>query len=114
MPLSPPNVRNVFVRAYQIDRRVTQREAYVLLATIAQDLGYTILGKKGHTFSSNGVTAVLVLSESHISLHTWPETRFAVIEMVTCKSFGKAELKRFLSHIQTALLPKRLHPILNT
>lgn len=113
MPLSSPNVRNVFVRAYQTERQVTQREAYALLTMIAQDLGYTILGKQGHTFSSEGVTAVLVLSESHISVHTWPEARFAVIEMVTCKSFGKTELKRFLSHIQTALLPKRLHPILN-
>lgn len=114
MPLSSPNVRNVFVRAYQTERQVTQRQAYALLTTIAQDFGYTILAKKGHTFSSNGVTALLLLGESHISLHSWPEARFAVIEMVTCKSFGKAELKRFLSHIQTALLPKRLHPILNT
>lgn len=114
MSLSLPNVRNVFVRASETERQLTQRQAYALLTTIALDLGYTILGKKGHTFSSDGVTAVLVLSESHISLHTWPETRFAVIEMVTCKPFGKAELKRFLSHIQTALLPKRLRPILNT
>ena len=47
--------------------------------------GATILEKKFHVFSpNNGVTGVLVLAESHISIHTWPEANFAAIDIFMC------------------------------
>lgn len=112
-PAGIPNVRNIFIRAYQTQKTLDTQAAEALLSQIAQTLGYIILKKASHAFSPGGVTSFLLLSESHISLHTWPESGFATIEMVTCKSFGKNELLLMVQHINAALLPKRVRPILN-
>jgi len=44
----------------------------------------TILKKVFHKFSPQGVTGVIVVSESHISIHTWPELNYAAIDIFTC------------------------------
>ncbi|MCL5016237.1 MAG: adenosylmethionine decarboxylase [Patescibacteria group bacterium] len=44
----------------------------------------TILGSKFHKFSPQGVTGYLLLAESHISIHTWPEYGYAAIDVFTC------------------------------
>ncbi|MCL5006912.1 MAG: adenosylmethionine decarboxylase [Patescibacteria group bacterium] len=44
----------------------------------------TILGSKFHKFSPQGVTGYLLLAESHISIHTWPEHGYAAVDVFTC------------------------------
>ena len=47
--------------------------------------GATILHSHFHHFSPNGgVSGVLVLAESHISIHTWPERDFAAVDIFMC------------------------------
>ena len=47
----------------------------------------TILHSHFHHFSPNGgVSGVIVLAESHISIHTWPERNFAAIDIFMCGS----------------------------
>jgi S-adenosylmethionine decarboxylase len=46
--------------------------------------GATIVGESFVKFSPQGVTGVLVLSESHLSIHTYPEEGFAAIDCYTC------------------------------
>ncbi len=47
--------------------------------------GATILHSHFHHFTPNGgVSGVLVLAESHISIHTWPERNFAAIDIFMC------------------------------
>lgn len=46
--------------------------------------GATIVGESFVRFNPQGVTGVLVLSESHISIHTYPEDGFAAIDCYTC------------------------------
>jgi len=47
--------------------------------------GATILHSHFHHFTPNGgVSGVLVLAESHISIHTWPERDFAAIDIFMC------------------------------
>ncbi len=49
--------------------------------------GATILHSHFHHFSPNGgVSGVVVLAESHISIHTWPERDFAAIDLFMCGS----------------------------
>ncbi len=55
------------------------------LRRAAQAAGATILHAHFHHFSPNGgVSGVLVLAESHISIHTWPERDFAAIDIFMC------------------------------
>ncbi len=47
--------------------------------------GATILHSHFHHFSPNGgVSGVIVLAESHISIHTWPERNFAAVDIFMC------------------------------
>lgn len=56
-----------------------------VLRTAALACGATVLQARLHTFSpSGGVTGVLLLAESHISIHTWPERQFAAVDLFMC------------------------------
>lgn len=46
--------------------------------------GATIVGESFIKFNPQGVTGVLVLSESHLSIHTYPEEGFAAVDCYTC------------------------------
>ncbi len=46
--------------------------------------GATLLDMVSHKFEPQGVTAVALLSESHLSIHTWPEHGYAAIDAFTC------------------------------
>jgi len=55
------------------------------LREAAEAAGATILHGHFHHFSPNGgVSGVLVLAESHISIHTWPERNFAALDIFMC------------------------------
>lgn len=45
------------------------------VASFVKHAGMTLLDKRAHLFGCGGVTAVWLLSESHVSIHTWPEDR---------------------------------------
>lgn len=57
------------------------------LRNAAHAAGATILAAHFHHFGDNaGVTGVLLLAESHLSIHSWPEHRFAAIDIFLCGS----------------------------
>ncbi|MDX1907017.1 MAG: adenosylmethionine decarboxylase [Bacteroidia bacterium] len=46
--------------------------------------GATVLGAHFHRFSPQGVTGVVVIQESHLTIHTWPEYGYAAVDIFTC------------------------------
>ena len=52
----------------------------------ANQVGATIVGESFHRFSPQGVTGILAIAESHISIHTWPEYRYAAADIFACGS----------------------------
>lgn len=44
----------------------------------------TVLGEHVHAFPVMGVSVLLLLSESHLSAHTWPERGYAAVDLFTC------------------------------
>lgn len=58
-----------------------------LLNNICQTYKYTILQKSAHIFQPQGFTAIYLLSESHISIHTYPENNYAAIDIYTCRQY---------------------------
>jgi S-adenosylmethionine decarboxylase len=74
-----------------------------LLREAALAAGARILHSHFHTFGPGmGVTGVLLLAESHISIHTWPEAAFAAADVFMC---GAAQPQRALAVIEAALRP---------
>ncbi|MBI1346035.1 adenosylmethionine decarboxylase [bacterium] len=65
------------------------RTAMLNAVTAAQA---TLLDLNVHTFSPHGVTGVAVLSESHLSVHTWPEYGYVAADVFTCGDTTKPRL----------------------
>jgi S-adenosylmethionine decarboxylase len=55
-----------------------------VLENAANTCGATIISKAHHKFEPQGFTAILLLSESHISVHTYPEHKSAAFDIFTC------------------------------
>jgi len=54
------------------------------LTEAAKRSGATLLSLTSHNFTPQGVTALALLSESHLSIHTWPELGYAAVDAFTC------------------------------
>lgn len=55
-----------------------------LLCDTAEHIGATIVNQAFHKFSPQGVSGVVVIAESHICVHTWPEHGYAAVDIFTC------------------------------
>jgi S-adenosylmethionine decarboxylase len=62
-----------------------------LLKKTVQEANLHSVGESFHQFEPVGVTGVIVLSESHFSIHTWPEKNMAVVDVFTCGNEGNAK-----------------------
>jgi S-adenosylmethionine decarboxylase len=89
----PPSANHTTqpMRLYAIDAWV--RDAAVLadadalydaLWAAAEAGGATVVGEAFYAFPNGAVTGVLLLAQSHLSIHTWPELRLANIDLLTC------------------------------
>lgn len=68
--------------------------------------GATILSGRFHKFGGHGgVTGVLLLSESHISIHTWPEKNYAAIDIFMC---GAAQPDKAAAYLKDQFRPARV------
>ena len=54
------------------------------LVAAAIECGATVLGESFHPFQPQGVSGVVVIAESHLSIHTWPEYDYAAVDIFTC------------------------------
>ena len=55
----------------------------VLLEAVRLGHG-TIVTEVFHTFSPHGVSGVVVIAESHVAIHTWPEHAYAAVDIFSC------------------------------
>jgi S-adenosylmethionine decarboxylase proenzyme len=57
------------------------REAMLEAARVS---GATVVTQSFHHFAPLGISGVVIVSESHLAIHTWPEHRFAALDYFTC------------------------------
>ena len=55
-----------------------------ILVTAAQRANAEVLQTAFHRFTPQGVSGVVVIAESHLSIHTWPELGYAAMDIYTC------------------------------
>ncbi len=61
------------------------------LVAAANDCGATVVGESFHPFSPQGVSGVVIIAESHLSIHTWPEYGYAAVDIFTCGNVVDSE-----------------------
>ena len=60
-----------------------QHVASVMTAAV-QASGATMIQPFFHQFAPQGVSGVIIISESHFTIHTWPEYGYAAVDVFTC------------------------------
>jgi S-adenosylmethionine decarboxylase len=78
--------RQILVEFYDCDRNVLNSEDQIrsILMEGVRLSQATIVSDTFHTFSPHGVSGVIVIAESHVTIHTWPEHGYAAVDIFTC------------------------------
>jgi len=63
-----------------------------ILVKAAELAGVQIWSISFHRFQPHGVSGVVVISESHLSVHTWPEVGYVALDIYTCGKDAKPEI----------------------
>lgn len=63
-----------------------ERTVRLVLLDAVRKSGGTIVTDFFHQFSPHGVSGVVVIAESHLAIHTWPERGFAAVDLFTCST----------------------------
>jgi len=78
--------RHLLVELYDCDKEALNNLGFLreAMLTAAVECGAEVLGDSFHNFSPQGVSGVVIIAESHLSVHTWPEYGYAAVDIFTC------------------------------
>jgi S-adenosylmethionine decarboxylase len=74
------NIRN-------LTRLESMDSMHELLEDICHKYDFTVLNKTQYKFEPQGLTILYMLSESHISIHTFPEQSYLALDIYTCRDY---------------------------
>lgn len=84
-----------------------------LLDNICTLYNYSILQKIEHVFEPQGSTIIYMLSESHISIHTFPEKEYIAFDLYTCRHYENNTIyMEIYDYLITQLNAKKEEPII--
>ena len=92
---SQPVGKHCILELYDCNPGKLNDEAFIrtTIATAAREAGATVLHLISHHFQPQGVTGLVLLAESHLSIHTWPDPCLALVEALAA---GHYKLSSFL------------------
>ena len=76
-----------------------------LLRRAGKDAGVTVVDSLTHRFVPHGITVVLILAESHLIISTWPEYRYANLDIFLCN--GEMVPEQIYNSIKLSLSPTK-------
>ncbi|ADL68878.1 MULTISPECIES: adenosylmethionine decarboxylase [Thermoanaerobacterium] len=78
--------RHILAEIYGCDENVLDDCELIedIMVKAAIEAGAEVREVAFHKFSPQGVSGVVVISESHITIHTWPELGYAAVDVFTC------------------------------
>ena len=78
--------KHVLLELYNCDRRILDDTGRIetILNEAAVRSGATVVNSVFHTFNPHGVSGVVVIAESHLACHTWPEYGYASCDIFSC------------------------------
>ena len=77
---------HVLVELYDCDKHILNDVNMIekVMVDSATKIGATILQVGFHQFAPPGVSGVILIAESHLTIHTWPELNYAAVDIFTC------------------------------
>ena len=86
--------KHLLLELYRCDREKLNDESFLrcILNRAAKLANATVLNLISNKFEPHGVTAIALLAESHLSIHTWPEACYSAVDIFTCGENMKPDL----------------------
>jgi S-adenosylmethionine decarboxylase proenzyme, Bacillus form len=99
---------NIFADMYGCDTKLLDDIKYLnrLLREAANAGNMHIVKVFFHKYSPQGITGLVIVKESHIALHTWPEYAFASVDIFLCGN--NSNPYKTLKHIENGLKPSKV------
>lgn len=84
--------RHLLVELFECEKDLNE-ESFLkpILVAAAEEAGAQVLESSFHKFSPYGVSGVVIIAESHLSIHTWPEYHYAAVDVFTCGPYLEPE-----------------------
>ncbi|AAO35877.1 S-adenosylmethionine decarboxylase proenzyme [Clostridium tetani] len=78
--------RHILAEIYGCDELILNDKEYIerIMVDSALKSGAEVREVAFHKFSPQGVSGVVIISESHLTIHTWPELGYAAVDVFTC------------------------------
>lgn len=78
--------RDLIAELYDCDEEILNNvtEIEYQMTKAAIECGATIVTSTFHRFLPHGVSGAIIISESHLAIHTWPEYKYASLDIYTC------------------------------
>lgn len=97
-PGTRPLGRHVHLDLYDCPRELLLAPSHAqnILRAAAQQMNATIVSDHFHAFSPHGVSGVVIIAESHLTVHTWPEHGYAAVDVFSC---GGLDLDAGIAHL---------------
>jgi len=101
--------RHVAVDAWGVDYELLNNAEFLQaqLVEAAETCGATVLSVQSKQFEPQGATVLVLLSESHLSIHTYPEKGFAALDCYTCGETVDPQLA--IDYLISVLKPREVH-----
>jgi S-adenosylmethionine decarboxylase len=77
-----------------------------IMIEAAEVSGATVLNSAFQNFSPQGISGMVIISESHLSIHSWPEYSYAAIDLFTCGT--KVDPWKALEYLENAFESKEI------
>ena len=86
--------KHLLLELYRCDCEKLNDESFLrcILNRAAKLANATVLNLISNKFEPQGVTAIALLAESHISIHSWPESNYSAVDIFTCGQNMQPEL----------------------
>ena len=85
--------KHFLLELYRCDYEKLNDESFLrcAISKAAKYANATVLNLISNKFEPQGVTAIALLAESHLSIHTWPESHYSAVDIFTCGKNMKPE-----------------------
>ena len=102
--------KHLLLELYRCDSEKLNDESFLrcTLNRAAKLANATVLNLISNKFEPQGVTAIALLAESHISIHTWPESNYSAVDIFTC---GKNMMPELASQYLNESLMAKEHSL---
>ncbi len=80
-----------------------------LCEQLVRDAGLSAVGGYFHQFQPHGATGTLVLAESHVAIHTWPESGWVTLDIFVCNysADNSAKAEQLYAALKQVFQPQR-------